>query len=789
MRFIKILLFLMPCAILSQTITGVVKDKTAPVPWANIILKDSANQIVTGTTSDDNGAFTITTKTGQYKLVVSFLGYVDVVKTINVLSDIDLGVIILEEDANQLDEVVIKAKKRVFERQPDRLVFNVENAIATKGTDALQALKITPGLMVNTNAIELLGRGASRVMVNGRLVQLSGEELINYLNTMSSDDIQKIEVITNPPAKYEASGNGGLINIILKKGRLNSWKNSTTLSYTQQFYQYGTLRNNFSYNKSKLQIGASLNATKGDLRNFEELYIEYPKTPWQIDIDTKQNKDAYSGRLALDYDISDTFSLGILYMGSQQTPGGFTTTTSHILDANNQLSKYLLNEGDNNIKSINHALNLHSVIVLDTLGRSVSFDVDAFRYDNTNNRAFTTKDFDANHTFLKLSSSAISKAKQTITNYSTKIDVTHPFKAIQLAYGGKYNTTKSSSDVAYFDKLSGKTVLDALRSNNFEYQESNVALYALATKVFNEKWTVKTGLRAEHTTTNGFSKSLNQTNKNEYTKLFPTVYTSYKNNANNQFTASYGKRIERPGFNLLNPFRYYISENSYSEGNPLLQPSFSNNFEVSHSYKNKLTTSISLSVIEDGFGVVFTTDEVDQIQVVTRENYFKQRNYTISESYVFNTNWLQSQNSVSVIGYNSVFREGFNAVPKNGVQLMMSTNNTISVNENSKFQINSWYSSAHDRGLFSVNEMFNLSIGYQQSFFDNAFSFSLMFNDVFNSSRLTDFSSDVNGITQHYGQDNGKRNVLVSLSYNFGNDKIKTKNRQFGNDDERNRTE
>ena len=269
-------------------ITGKVIDKKEPIVFANVILQDLNGKIITGNTTDDNGYFSITSPKGNYNLTVSFIGYTDVKKKINLEKPLDLGVVLLKEKSNQLEEVVITSEKRLIEQKTDRLVFNVENSISASGGDALDALKLAPGVSIQNNEVSMIGGEATRVMIDGRLVQLSGEELISFLNSISADDIKKIEVITNPSSQYEASGGGGIINIIYKKGRQNSWQNTTSFSYNANSYGFGTLRNNFSYNKDKLQLNASINAVRGNFLNAETSETYFPESTWKVKINSKK---------------------------------------------------------------------------------------------------------------------------------------------------------------------------------------------------------------------------------------------------------------------------------------------------------------------------------------------------------------------------------------------------------------------------------------------------------------------------------------------------------------------
>ena len=298
-----------------QTITGKIIDKTGNIPYANVTISNAQNKIITGTTTDENGLFAIKVIAGNYIITVSYLGYKDWVKKTSILKDTNLGTILIHEDAESLNEVVVTSKKRLIERKVDRLVFNVEKSIAATGGNGVDVLKIAPGVQAQNGVIEILGKGESQVMINGRILNLQGDDLVNYLTSIAAIDIKSIEVIANPPARYEASGNGGLINIILKKGVANSWKNSTTLTYNQNRYNFSTFQNNFHYRKDKISFSASVNASKGSFENLEGLNIQYPVNFWEIDVNSELKRDELSGRLFIDYDASDKTTIGAQYLG------------------------------------------------------------------------------------------------------------------------------------------------------------------------------------------------------------------------------------------------------------------------------------------------------------------------------------------------------------------------------------------------------------------------------------------------------------------------------------------
>jgi len=789
-RSLLLSLIFLPLFLSAQfKLTGSVKSETDTIAWANVVLLSEDEKIITGGITDENGSFTLNAKSGTYNLVVSFLGYEDFKKEVSLQQNLDLGEIILEEAANALDEVVVSYTKKLIEQKPDRIVFNIENNIAAVGGNALDALKIAPGLRVDDNGISMLGKGTSQVMINGRIFPLTGAELVGYLNSISADDIKKIEVITNPPAKYEASGNGGLINIVLKKGVQNSWKNTTSAIQNINTYSFLTLRNSLLYNKNKWNVSFSLDRTDGSLRGIEDFQVFYPESTWDINIMTKDNQDAFSGRLLLDYDVTDKTTIGMQYLGNNRQPDIHDKSISRIFNSANTLDSLLINNGNSQQDVNSHLVNVHSITELDTLGRKLSFDMDYFNYDSSQERNFRTESFSPNMEFLNVNAAAITTSNQSIENFTFKGDMEHPLDFLNLSYGFLVSSTKSKSEIENFNTDSGAPQLDVNTSNIFSYMENNQAVYVNGSKKINDKWSLQLGLRAENTQTEGFSENLNQTNKNDYLKIFPTAYVSYNRNENNTMSLSYGKRIKRPSYRNLNPFRVYISSNTFSEGNPFLQPSFTDVFEFKHTYKSKLTTNIFYNRTIDASGIIFTSNIEDQTQIVTRENFYNQNSYGIGESYLFNTvNWLQSQNSFNLVNIQTKFIKPINAMPQNGFSYSLSSNNTITLNEATKLQLDMRYDSFAKSDLFTIGETWSVDLGLSRSFFNKSLQASVFVKDIFNTSSLNNLASTVNGVRQVYGQNRNNRFIRVSLSYSFGNQKVNVKERGFGNDEERRRT-
>ncbi|MEO8515704.1 MAG: TonB-dependent receptor [Flavobacterium sp.] len=786
--FIFLLLPLFCLAQSTLKLKGKISDETTPLAWENIIISTPEGKIVDGTTSKEDGTFEININKGLYKIKISPLGLIGWEKDILIEKDMNLGLILLTKKTNNLEEVVIKSKKRTIEQKIDLLIYNVENNIATAGGDALSAINTAPGVVVQSNTINILGKGSSRVMIDGRIIELSGEELNGFLKSIAANDIKNIEVITNPPAKYDANGTGGLININLKKGTRDSWKNTSILSYDQNKYDIYTLRNNFFYNKNKFRFNISANAKSGYRNATENLALSFPDGLQNMDSQSKINEGNVSGKIALDYDISKSTTIGFQYLNDSNNPNFKSDIIIKNYNTENNIDNIVLNNGFNNKYSGNQTYNAHLLTKLDTLNRKLSVDVDYFNYDSKFDRDFTTKKYSSDMTFLSLDQSGRNISHQNIDNRSFKADMEHPLEFVNLSYGAKVSFTKSKSGLRYYNTITGTPELDLNQSNEFEYGENNQAVYINGNKKINDQFTIQLGLRAENTQTDGFSANLNQQIKNKYFKLFPTFYLSYKKSENNSFNLNYGKRINRPRFDLLNPFRTYINSNSYSEGNPFLKPSFSNNFELSHSYKEILRTSVFLNFITDGYGVIFTSNPTTNTQVVTRENYYKGITYGIGESYSADiTNWWSTENTLYLLGSKTKFTSGINATPTNGLQLDFSTSNTFSLSKATKLQVEYTYSSTVKSGLYTIGYTSGLNIALKQNVFKKSLQIAFLANDIFNTAYLKDFNSNVNGIKQVYSQNESSRFFRLSVIYNFGNTKINMKQHDFGNEEEKRR--
>ena len=774
----------------TYVITGKVVEKKQPVTYIEITLYNTDSLPVATTFTDDNGYFEL--KIGNkasYKLEGRLIGNVLFSTQLNIAQNENLEPIEISS-SQELSEVVVVARKKIFERKVDRLVFNVENSAAAIGGDASDVLKITPTIRVQDDKISMIGKGQILVMVNGRLLQLSGKNLINYLKTLSADDIKSIEIISTPPAQYAAEGDSGMLNIILKKGVTNSWSNTVSGAFIQTTYPAASLSNTFNYNKNKLSLSASISGKKGHEAQILSSKIYNINTFNNTLMNSKQTKDFYDARLAADYNFSEKTTLGFIIQHSSYMPDGNDSSHLKITANNSSYTANVFSKGVEKNTDKNTTYNLHFAQKLDTLGRSISADFDHFSYQENKERNFQVQSITDNPSAISTIQTQNSGG-QNIKNYSFNIAVEHPTKWANISYGGKLSFLKTESNAVFYNLTNGSLVLDTLQSNDFEYNENTQAAFFDISKKLGQKWQIKGGLRYENTTTNGYSKTYNKTNNNQYGKLFPTLYLAYELNENHLFNANYGRRVNRPEFWKLNPFRWYLDANSYTEGNPFLQPSFSHNVEISYIYKQKLFSNLILQIQENQTAQIPRILPDKKQQIYTFENYGTSYAFGLVEVYIFKPlKYIQSTNQFYLLYSLTEINKNLEAAlpVQNGWYSSASTQNVITLNRKGtiKGEVNFTYNFPSSGSFVQTATFYNLDIALRFSLPDNKLDLSIAAYDILRTSN-PNYTLFTDGIKQIYNTYYDSRFLKIGLSYRFGNKKIQVEEKSTGNEDEQNR--
>lgn len=752
-----------------------------PIEFVNatLIRNDS---IYRDTVTDSLGGFTMAAPEGDYTLKLEYLGEVFTNKEVSISSDVDLGILKIQESV-QLQKVVIKAKKKLIERKVDRLVFNVENTVSAHGGDALDALKITSGLKVQNDQISMIGKNGISVMIDDRLMQLSGDDLINFLKTIKSDDIKNIEVITTPPAKYEAEGNGGIINIKLKKNKANGWSNTIRTTYKQATYPSFSIGNNLMYKKNKFNILFDIGYRSNQDIYTNDIQYNFSLNYLQQSVFEKSNTNGITGAINIGYKVNEKLQLGLQYSGfSTDTDKKSNNINNVIIYQNPHVKNILLSEGMTDQKYHSNSLNFNAIKKISNSDNKVVFDIDYFnlntnRFNNLNSDDFTAVD---NNNLRK------------IENISSKIDFDIPNKWANLSFGAKISFTETNNDIdiSRYNIINQKPKSIYNQLDYFTYNENIQGIYFSANRKFGTKWEGKVGLRTEFTQSKGYSKTENKTNINKYIKFFPTVYLSYLLNRENTFTLSYGRRVNRPSYSNLNPARWYLTPTSYEEGNPFLQPSFTSNFELSHSYRNFLTTTVSFSKTEDGFGQLTIHDIKDNIQAFVRRNYYNYSLFSLSE---YINHHIFPWWTASVEG--SLYYTETNTYTKylkpkySGWGGYFSTTNSFIFNKNKTILAQLTYEYNYPT-IFNENkieEYSSLGIGVKLLLNRKKLQIAINANNILGTDRIK-ASNTTQGVYQTFKQYYDTQYIRLSLSYKFGNKDISGDRRKTSNEDEKGRS-
>ena len=779
----------------AQTLRGTLQnDNDEAVEYAAVMLlsmQDSS--LVKATTSDEKGRFVFTNPApDSYLLRVRNLGYSPYETTVLFGSrNEDLGVIRLKASSEELEGVTITAEKPMVQVLADKTVFNVQNTINATGTSAFELLRKAPGVIVDNNGGFIVeGKTGVQFFIDGKLSVLQGDDLISYLESLQATDIESVEIITQPSSKYDAAGNAGIINLVLKKDKSlgtngtvvtgvtagDYGRNNTSVSFNSRGRStnlYGTYSNRFGKNTSFINLLRQQSGTQFDAR-------------------TESLIDRNSNNIKLGFDVysSERSTFGVIFDGNFNNNYVDSDSRTPIRPIGNaQIDSVLIanNRTSNTSSNINGNLNYR---YKDTLGYMVNIDLDYGRYSSDREAFQPNFYFDGSESVI---------ISQRITEQITPIDIDiatlkgdyeQNLLKGTLGLGLKYSYVDTDNVFDFFNEIGNVFVLDLEQSNQFKYTEEIYAAYFNYNKRW-KKWNVQFGVRMENTVSDGrlFSAQENvddQVTRN-YVDFFPSGGLTYQLNRKNQFALTYSRRIQRPNYASLNPFEYKIDELSFSKGNPFLQPQYTDNIKLSHTFNYRLTTSVSYSHVADYFARV-TVAEGESRNFLTTLNVANQEVWNLGISYPKQlTDWWNIYFSLNA--YTSRFiPTSPQFLPISQETLSFYIQNTINLPWKLRMEVSGWYSSPSIwGGTYQTEALGSLNIAFQKKYMKDKLTARLAFNDVL-------FTSPWSGITQFGdlfidGSGGGdSRQVAFSLSYNFGRDEIKkVRKRKTGLEDEKGR--
>ncbi|HEY0060299.1 MAG TPA: outer membrane beta-barrel family protein, partial [Flavisolibacter sp.] len=642
--FASSFLFITLCCITTLSIaqggqiTGRLQDeKSKPIALANVALLRAADtSFIAGALTSSDGAFSIRTpEAGRYVLRFTSIGFAAFkTEAFDVTAAgfaKDFGPITLKLESKTLQAVSVESLRPTITQLPDKLVVSVEGTAMAAGNTAFAVLSKSPGVFIDPEGnIQLNGKSGIMVMIDGRQTFLSARDLRTMLESMPAENLKNIEIITNPSSKYDAEGTSGILNLNLKKNTQQGLNGSVTTTYNNNFKNYGgTASASLAYKRGRWNsyINSSIGRFIGGRdATFTRVFVAPSATTYFDQVADGNNlaQGPPTVRLGSDYTINSKHSVGFMASYNTNTSTSDFLTETYIGTKPKTPSQFI--DADNFTKNTysNFTTNLHYGAKLDTIGTLLSADLD---YVHITNRGFSNfyNYFTDLGTGNKTQDLLYTNNPNGYDVYSGKIDFTRPLKRGQrLEAGGRVSQVVSDNDNQFYFN-NGALVIDPTRTNHFKYREAIYAAYATWTGNLGKKLSAQAGLRMEHTSSLGNSITLNRVTPREYTNLFPTLFLQQKVSNNYGINYSIIRRINRPNYGSLNPFRGYRDPYTYYEGNPFLRPSYSNILSVANVIRKLYIITLSYQRTEDVISELPYLDVAKAVTVYTQGNMNRSR--------------------------------------------------------------------------------------------------------------------------------------------------------------------
>jgi iron complex outermembrane receptor protein len=683
----------------------------------------------------------------------------------------------LAHNSTEMKEVVVTTKRPLIEQKADKMIVNVDASVTNVGSSALEVLEKSPGVLVDKDGnISLKGKSGVIVLVDGRQTYLSGPDLANMLRNMNSSQLDQIEIMTNPSAKYDASGNSGIINIKTKKNKQRGFNGSTTLGYGQGKLPKFNESLNLNYRTGKFNLFTNLSHNYWEgfqnldiFRRFREKDSKQVLSVFDQHAKMERIGRSYNAKFGADYFISKKTTIGVVVSGFQNPGYWNSRNITDIMNSDEQLLSQTRASSDVHETWKNFSSNINFRQVFDSTGRELTADFDYIRYKSHNDQSLVNSYFDAAGQSLNPTDTLLGRLPSDIRIYSAKMDYTHPLKkGAKFEAGLKTSFVKTDNDAKYDSVKSGILVPDLGRTNHFVYEENVNAAYVNLSKPLTKKLTGQVGLRLENTIAKGHQITTGVGFNRNYTQLFPTAYLSYALNDKNQFSVNYGRRIDRPDYGDLNPFIYFIDRYTYQVGNPDLKPQFSHNVELSHTYNSFLTTTLNYSNTKDIIQEVLEQNEATNETFIRKANIANQRNLGIAVS--INTP-LQKWWTLSF--YSNLYNNHFKGIVNDtnisigNTTLLLNVNNQFKLGKGWSAELSGFYRSKGLESVIVIKPLGQVSAGFAKQILKTKGTVKLNVRDIFLTQVFEGYSRYSN-IDARFKNSRDSRVVNLSFTYRFG---------------------
>ncbi len=756
---------------------NVVESIDKPFSGANVLLlKSSDSSLLKGTVTNASGNFSFeNVLAGKYLMSISYTGFkTGFTKPVYVSNrDVQVADIKLGKAEKDLQTVTVEARRPMFEQKIDRMVINVKNSITSAGGTALEVLEKSPGVIVNhqSNAISMSGKEGVKIMINGKLSQMPMDAVVQMLGGMNASNIDRIELITTPPANFDAEGNAGFINIILisnpNKGLNGSY--SLTAGYGHGYTPAGAV--NFNYRNKKINLFGDYSFTWNN--QTQDWYFAHrsalPGLLLENYSETKRRPEdgQQNARIGVDIQVSPKTIVGFLI-------GGYHT--KWVMQANNTLAIFKNSIADTGVAITNHELNewkhyMGNVNISHTFsaGAVLSADFDYLYYKDNNPNDYKNNYSNGSGTFI--GEQLTRSTKNTPLNFRVgKIDYTNKIgKKINISSGAKLALSKFTNDVAVENQQQNNWAKDPELTSKFHLKENIAALYSTFDVTASTKTSIKIGVRYEYTTSNLGSELRPNIIDRKYGRFFPSVFVNQKINDNNSYNISYSRRITRPTFKDMAPFVIFIDPYSFFSGNSALQPAFSNIYKFDYLLK-RFSFSVSFTNEEGSIANFQPTNSNNNKEIFSAQNLDITKTFNLSIGLPFTINkWWNMQNNIqgNWQQINASYAKGpFTIVQKN---YSLNSSQNFILPKNYSIELSGFYNS---KALFgaSVTKPFGMAnFGIQKKCKDNKSKFRFAVDDIFNSTVFrvtTDIPSE--NIYSTGKLRFGYRTFKLTFTHNFG---------------------
>lgn len=772
---------------------GIIKNiDNIAIDGATLFLKDGhTGQVVKQESTHIDGTFAFTAVAGTYVISVSYLGTLSYQsEPLKLAESMDLGVIKIETTARSLKEVVIQSSgnKPIVKIEGRKMIYNIQKSITAQGTNVLEALKKTPGVIVNQdNSITLNGANGALVMINGRQTYLQAAELAQLLKTMSSSDLKSIEIIRNPSAEYDASGTGGIINLVLQQSIAEGFNGSINngIAYGKTLKQNTNM--NLNFRKGKVNLFGSYN------HNFGHFAMDYDNdrtTNGKIYLNSNHDVDkrrSIGSTLGADYAIDTTKTIGIVMNGNFSGGGGLITPLTNIYDQpTGQLLQTLKSQSaypDQKANRYNFNLNYRYKGIDNT---TLDIDADYGIFDaatknlSTNSFYAPNGDFQSSNNFLVANS-------RDIKLYAVKIDYGFPVGKGKMLTGAKFSNVNANNIFDQYDVNGSVNIIDINVSNTFKYQEQITAGYLKYETPVNDKLSMDIGVRLENTHSKGDLQPREGSNQSpalvvrNYLNVFPTAGVTYKTGHSGTYNLSIARRIDRPAYNDLNPFSYPVDELSYWKGNPFLKPQYANILSLQYSYKSTTIAAGYTRTSDLSSGITEVLEENRIIMIPRNIGFQHNLSLTITQQVALAKWWNVSltgigyrlENRVGTLEYGDYSRSRFAGT----INIQQTFNLPGHITAEIAGVVNSKNISSLNTYIKSNSQ---LDLGLQKNLMKEKATIRLAVTDLWRANRINT-DTQLNNLLLHTTYVGESRQIRLNFTYRFGNNKVKTKdNRESG---------